>query len=416
MNQIKVTATLKKLLWVVLSCQLDLTLYQFVKFINAAASKNRHDFVKVSWSLETRNNFNTSSSVFGAENTHSTTISNFNFNYTGVEGFPRKVYYDNRTVLTTGRNTVCILAEITNRVLRNNSIVACEMNGHKTKQVKVYEDFTAKWIRTRKKAVKYFFAFIKCAGFSYDIIRNHSIPKVIYKSRNGSLIPVPTEHPLIVFPEPIHNNFTLESGREKSIVICTTMYGHPPRFNEWLKYQKTIRVNRVHLNVERNFVENATQVYPFLGEALKSGFVTMEVWEYRIKTVYYYSHSIKIQDCVMRHRGIFYYAFVQDSDDLFTPMVPNQVDIHYYLDRLFVNGNLGCVIIHWKTYNCKPNPDLLKEIKDGNVTKSVNLNSFKMHKYGKAISRLDGVDIVSVHTVPILIHNYTLLNITGEYQ
>ena len=189
------------------------------------------------------------------------------------------------------------------------------------------------------------------------------------------------------------------------------MYGHPPRFNEWLKYQKTIRVNRVHLNVERSFAENVTQVYPFLGEALKSGFVTMEVWEYR------YSHSIKIQDCVMRHKGIFDYAFVQDYDDFFTPMVLNQVDIHYYLDRLFVNGNLGCVIIRWKAYNCKPNPDLLKEIKDGNVTKSVNLNSFRMHKWGKAISRLDGVDIVSIHhTVPILIHNYTLLNINNMAQ
>ena len=153
MKRIKVTATLKKLLWVVLSCQLVLTLYQLEKFINAAASKNRPVFVKVSRSLKTRNNFNTSSSVFGSENILSTTISNSTFNYTGVEVFPRKVYYDNRTVLTTARNSVCILAEVTNRILRNNSIVACEMNGHKTKQVKVYEDFTAKWIRTRKKAV-----------------------------------------------------------------------------------------------------------------------------------------------------------------------------------------------------------------------------------------------------------------------
>ena len=63
-----------------------------------------------------------------------------------------------------------------------------------------------------------------------------------------------------------------------SVVVCTALFGQPPYFNEWLKYQRAIGIDRVHLNVEASFARNATQSYPYLKEALSTGFASMEVW------------------------------------------------------------------------------------------------------------------------------------------
>ena len=80
----------------------------------------------------------------------------------------------------------------------------------------------------------------------------------------------------------------------------------------------------MHLNVDKSFAGNATIIYPFLAEGLKSGFVEMEVWSKPLETLHIYSHSGKIKQCVMQYRGVFDYAFVLDSDELITPLIPEQ--------------------------------------------------------------------------------------------
>ena len=39
------------------------------------------------------------------------------------------------------------------------------------------------------------------------------------------------------------SQFTRGKG---SVVVCSTMFDHPPKFNEWLKYQKAIGADMVH--------------------------------------------------------------------------------------------------------------------------------------------------------------------------
>ena len=84
-----------------------------------------------------------------------------------------------------------------------------------------------------------------------------------------------SEKPLIL--DSIETDTTKIKG---TVVVCTTMYGHPAKFNHWLTYQQTIGVHRVHLSVEHTFMNNATQLYPFLNESLMKGFVDIEIWEH----------------------------------------------------------------------------------------------------------------------------------------
>ena len=52
----------------------------------------------------------------------------------------------------------------------------------------------------------------------------------------------------------------------------------------------------MHLNVDESFSNNATIIYPFLAEGLKSGFVVMEVWNKYTDNAFYYSQAFKIDD------------------------------------------------------------------------------------------------------------------------
>lgn len=121
---------------------------------------------------------------------------------------------------------------------------------------------------------------------------------------------------------------SLPSRGKGSIVVCATLYGHPPRFDEWLKYQKTLGVDMVHLSVETSFYH---EIYPSLKEFLDSGFVKIEIWKDIVGERLFY-HGQNYQDCIFRHMGI---GLLCDYDDFFIPLVPTHKDIHYYLDKFF---------------------------------------------------------------------------------
>ena len=193
---------------------------------------------------------------------------------TDSEVIPRKVYYDNRTVAGKSRDVVSILADISNYCFGKGIVTHCDLNGHKSKRVSIYKDPGIKWVNRVHPEIKRFFAIVECYGLPHSAIFNGSIAYVVYKEqKTKALVRVQVEHPLVF--NNMDNNPTPLRGNN-SIVQCTCMFDHPPRFNEWLIYQKTLGFDRVHLNVDKSFADNATIIYPFLAEGLKSGFVVMK--------------------------------------------------------------------------------------------------------------------------------------------
>ena len=216
-----------------------------------------------------------------------------------AEIIPRKVYYDNRTVGDKSRDVVCILADISDYSFGKGIVTRCELNGHKSKRVNIYKDPGIAWVKRARPQSTHYFAIVECYGLPHSAIFNGSIAYVVYKERkNKSLVRVKVEHPLLF--NNLDNNPTPMRGNN-SVVMCACLFNHPPRLNEWLIYQKTLGFDKVHLNVDKSFADNATIIYPFLAEGLKSGFVEMEVWSNPLETLDMYSHVLKIEDCVMRY-------------------------------------------------------------------------------------------------------------------
>lgn len=306
---------------------------------------------------------------------------------------PRRAYYDNRIVYGKNRNLVTVLTEMLHSADVEESVLHCELNGFYSAEVTVTMEDTW-WVRTHKPGHTHYNTVIQCPGFPKQAIRQGSTVSLIYRAKNESCYSrVATEKPLFLMNTPMQ-----PTQGKGSVVVCSALFGLPPYLNEWLRYQKAIGVDRVHFNVEASFAENATKIYPYLREALRTGFASMEVWRnYVGERMYYYAQILKYQDCVMRFAGVYEYAFLCDSDDFFNPMIPGK-DVHFHLSKLFTSTQLSSVRLRWKRFECKPVESVYKHLLDRNITKSLGVNTTSSWTTNyKSIYRLVSTGLVAVH-------------------
>ncbi len=302
---------------------------------------------------------------------------------------PRTVYYESTTIDGLYQNVIIILAEINQIVLEQNLIMSCQINDQFSTHLKVLPDPIMKWIKTHKKGYTHFFAMIYCFGFQKRAVQGGGTVSVIYRTeRNGSYRSASTESSL---SDEVHS----VRPNSSSVVVCATMYGHPSRFDEWLRYQKTIGIDMVHVSAQVSFMVTMEQ-YPFLAESLKNGFVKIQVWKEYLKEneIFYHSQSLVYQDCVMQYRQSYEYAMMIDYDDFFIPAISNKVNIHYYLDHLFTTST-GSIQFPWIQYHCKPMN--YTSLVDGNLTRILTGQDLNKRLESKSIHRLNGVEIVSIH-------------------
>ena len=320
---------------------------------------------------------------------------------------PRRVYYDNRVISRKHRNIVYVLIQMKDEYAAIKSIFACEMNGFQSR-VEVIKENTI-WVKEYKPGFTHCNGLVKCIGFPQSCIRNGSFIKLIYKNKEDSCYSrVESEKPLIL------NNLegkTTPTRGKGSIVVCTTLFGRPPYFNEWLKYQKAIGVDMVYLNVEASFAVNATSVYPYLGEALGSGFACMEVWKNYIgNKIHYYSESLKYVDCSMKFTGMFEYGFFYDVDEFFIPMIPSHKNIHYYLEKFFSDKKTASVGLGWRRFSCRLVKSIYNSLPNGNVTESLSGLDSNWDIPFKTMARLEGLEMAGVHDPERILPGYKMLS------
>ena len=321
---------------------------------------------------------------------------------------PRRVYYDNRLVFGKRRNSVIILAEERWHNESNvNKILACELNGHISKSIKV--------LYTRPQDPHYanLHLVIQCIGLPQNAIFNGSTARVIYKKKDESFYSrVVSEKPLFLH-EGSHNPSTPTKG-QGSIVVCTTMYGHPDKFDQWLMYQKYLGVERVYVNAHPSFSEGALDIYPFFKDSLKNGFAHMDIWNQYGNKTNTYNQMMKYQDCLYRHIGVFEYGFFYDYDDFFNPVLADHKDAHYYLSKFFSDDKVGTVCMQWRQMRCGPIEKLVKDLPHGNLTSILSSTRSNVRRRKKCAHRLSAPKMVSVHRIESFLGKYRSVDCPKE--
>ncbi len=155
---------------------------------------------------------------------------------------PRRVYFDTRIHVGKPRNVVLILAEVHDNAVE--TVLACELNGYFSESILVIKENTD-WVRSHKPGYTHCAILVECMGLPLESVTNGSFAKLVYKNEGDDYYSlVETEKPLIFEIADLESVPVRGSGL---VVACTTLYGHPKQFNNWLKYQKTIGVDFVHI-------------------------------------------------------------------------------------------------------------------------------------------------------------------------
>lgn len=322
---------------------------------------------------------------------------------------PRTAYYGGRYIGESNQDVVVVLAEVSATVLKENLIRSCLWNNQRSTGVKIIEDPIMRWVQVYKQGYTHFFAMVYCFGLRVNSVSTKDVVKIIYRAqKGGGYRSVDTEHQLRFLNNASHTK------QSNSVLVCTTMYGHPVRFEEWLRYQKTIGVDKVHVGVQLSFVTGMEQ-YPFLTESIANGFVEVEIWKQYlgVDEIFYYSQSLIYQDCVMRYQSSFEYAVMVDYDDFFVPVVSNKRDIHYYTSHFF-EEHIASIRLPWIELPCTVRN--YSFLVDGNVTQTYSEQDFRIkRKEHKSIHRLSAVEIVSIHQASKIIPGYVEIQVEGVH-
>ena len=281
------------------------------------------------------------------------------------------VHFDDRA--RNGHNNVSMFLVGANRnIFDNNWIVGCAVENKSASEFTVRTTVEDYLMHANPSVQEYPFEeyIIEC----YDLpVVNGSQAFVMYKTANSSPVyVVASENPLFI-PAP-----RIAPSGEHNITVVTCSKAHDKGVTwlpEFVRYQKTIGVDHVHVNIVDTFIKDGglkTRLAdPSLAQAVLEGFVSFTVWKdwYKPREMYLHSESLRKLDCVYRFRGTYDYAFVLDTDDFFNPQIPGMSNLKDYILKWCYSDFVGSCSFDWVYYfpgECGLKDEL---IDDGNVTR-----------------------------------------------
>ena len=175
---------------------------------------------------------------------------------------------------------------------------------------------------------------------------------------------------------------------------------------QWLRYQKAIGVDHVHMIAEDTFVTNGDLDHPIVENALKENFLSIDFWPrwFNETEVYHSSQHLAYNDCLYRFQGVYDYVLFSDSDDFFVPCGESK-SIKTYLKRWCVGKTASCNF-HWRQFypDCGWSPKSVGP--DGNVTATLTSKKFKRINNYKSAHQIQGVVDVGIHIALSLMPGY----------
>ncbi len=302
-----------------------------------------------------------------------------------------RVYFDRRSWKSHSNSTVILVSV---REVYRDAIVGCEIDGIKNYKKEAIDIPTLKFIAATSPVTHRDF-YLYCFNSS---IHERSSVSVLYR-RNTTVIQAPVRSDSVVFPPS-------KSVVEDEVMVCATGFGVVPFLDQWLLYQKTIGVKFIHINTNPSFVKNL-DLSSTLVKFVHNGFVKMIVWKDYLNAsqVFYYSQSLKYQDCVLRYQGRYKYMLVIDFDEYFIPYDTNMTILSYA--KKFIVGTTGSVILPRQQYTTRFRQPLPI---DGNMTKLYNTAKSTHLWEGKSLHLVQSVMYNGVHRTDGLFPGYKILN------
>ena len=194
---------------------------------------------------------------------------------------------------------------------------------------------------------------------------------VIYRASPSDMVAVHTIKQVTI-PGP---RISPKGRHNFSVVVCTKAHTRGVTWlPEFLRYQKTLGVDHVHLTILDEFIKDeGFRDYlsndSFFFNHVKDNYISVQVWKewYADKEWYVHGTILMYLDCLYRYRGTYDFVSFMDTDDFFTVRVPGMTykDV---IEKYCLKRTIGSCTFTWLFYYpgiC----GLKKKIgEDGNVT------------------------------------------------
>ena len=308
----------------------------------------------------------------------------------------RAAYYDPRQ--RNGHiNATVFLIEVIKHLRNKKSIVGCGVGNKVTTNLSIRAEITPRYTHD-VTIVDCFDLPVKSGlrAFIWYKIKRHD-------SQTADVFRVESEQPCFV-PTPKQS---INKNDLKLVTCMSTLRDFPPYLNEFIRYQKYLGVDHIHITGEDSIIRNGIfQSDAYVLKALHEGYISFTFWHswFNESQIYYHSQRLGYYSCIQRFQGTYDYVFVMDSDDFFIPLLPN-TNFKYHIDRYCHIGS--CIFPRTEFYpDCGVQWKKLGE--HGNVTKIlVSHVSRKLPGYaGKSLSRISVILDPGVHEPMDLLHGY----------
>ena len=201
---------------------------------------------------------------------------------------------------------------------------------------------------------------------------------VIFIAGQNETAVIHTANPVVI-PAP---RVTPSGPHNFSVLVCTKVHNKGVSwFPEFLRYQKTLGVDHIHLHLldkyikDNGFLDLLMKDSSFIN-LYKENWITLQLWNewYNDEDWYVHGTILMYLDCLYRFRGTYDFITLMDTDDFFTIRAPGMT----YKDviaKYCMGATTGSCSFKWLWYY----PGLCgmagEVPKNGNVTAAINYHS-----------------------------------------
>ena len=309
-----------------------------------------------------------------------------------LQVLPRAAFFDKRA-RGNHKNVTVVLVHLNTTV----KLVACKVDGYLIKAFQVKSLKLNPWLHQKFSDCTHDNVLIFC----YDTPSlNNSKVSLAYENPDNisEHIAVESEHPLF-FPK--------QRNSRSTMMVCTTVFDTPPHFGAWIRYQKTLGVDMIHINAQESFLSSNSFTDPFFLESLRNGFIQLTVWKDYLPpgAAFYHSQALYYQNCLYRYLGVYEYCICADTDDFLISIDDKDFGVHKLIKKIF-NRKLkrsmtDSASLNWIRYlepagGFDP-PEV--EIEDGNLTRYVSTSVRENEGLGrsKSIYKLSAMIELGIH-------------------
>ena len=296
------------------------------------------------------------------------------------------------------RNASVFMIELRKTIIHDSLIVGCQIGGLFSSKFKIHPININGWrgnFVDEKPFLSHTMAMVDCFNMP---VKNGTRAAILYKnSPNGIVIPAESERPLLIPRMNIPEQESAERVYSYKIAACiAVIYGRPPFLKDWLRYQKTIGVDHVHMIAENSFVMLGGLKQQYINDTIEEGFLSVDVWVARLRNnveIQYHSQMLAYHDCIYRFQGVYDYMFFTDQDDFFISLVPDHKTLHHYIDTWCYRGSC---LFKWIEYY--PDCGMKSESRaDGNITTLLTSSVHKAVPFDKCLHKLSTILEIGIH-------------------